>query len=60
MKYHHLRHLDFWSYAYLHIIMSPAIFMDTDGIIDTPDPSGCHISTFYQDLPYDNAAMPVK
>jgi hypothetical protein len=39
--------------------LSPAIFKDTDGIIDSPDPSGSHISKINYDLPYDKADMPV-
>ena len=31
-SYHHLHLLNFESYVYLHILLSPAIFMDTNGI----------------------------
>jgi hypothetical protein len=37
-----------------------AILKVTDGIIDSPDPSGCHISKFNPFLPYDKASTSVK
>jgi hypothetical protein len=37
----------------LALSLSPAIFNDTNGIVDSPDP-------FIRKLPYDKAAMPVK
>jgi hypothetical protein len=37
---------DLKSHAFLHICMSPAILNDNEGILDSPDPSGSHISKF--------------
>jgi hypothetical protein len=56
------------GYAYLHILLSPAIIIDTKGIIPFHDPFGIRNnlkserrnSNIYPELPYDNAAMPVK
>jgi hypothetical protein len=52
----------------LHILLRPAIFNDTKGIIHSRDPSGSlknyHFesrnSKNYLKLPYDNASMSVK
>jgi hypothetical protein len=36
------------------------MFKDTKGIINFPDSTDSHISTFNKDLPYDKAGVPVK
>lgn len=40
-------------HAYLHISLNPAIFKNTNSILDSPD-------TNIPRLPYDNRALPVK